>query len=63
MSSAIAFYGSFLKTIPDLTEWKDRSREVLERRKMGDVGGKVMELERGRPLCHVRRVPRGRCST
>jgi adenylosuccinate synthase len=43
MSSAIAFYASFLKDIPDLSEWKDTSREVL-RGKMGDVGGKVMEL-------------------
>jgi adenylosuccinate synthase len=43
MSSAIAFYASFLKDIPDLSEWKDVSREVL-RGKMGDVGGRVMEL-------------------
>jgi len=43
MSSAIAFYGSFLKDIPDLSDWKDKSRDVL-RGKLGDVGGKVMEL-------------------
>ncbi|MDA4135638.1 MAG: adenylosuccinate synthase [Thaumarchaeota archaeon] len=43
MSSAIAFYSSFMKDIPDLTSWKSESKKVLEGR-TGDVGGTIMEL-------------------
>ena len=43
MSSAIAFYRSFMSNIPDLTEWKSEARKVLEGR-TGDVGGTVMDL-------------------
>ncbi len=43
LDSAVKFYRSFLKEIPDLSAWKERSRRTLAGR-TGDVGGKVMEL-------------------
>ncbi len=43
MSSAVAFYRSFMKTLPDLESWTSASRRILEGR-TGDVGGTVMEL-------------------
>jgi adenylosuccinate synthase len=43
MSSAVAFYRSFMKTLPDLGPWTEESRRVLKGR-TGDVGGTVMEL-------------------
>ena len=41
--SAIAFYKSFMKTIPDLSAWKVESTAVLQGI-TGDVGGSIMEL-------------------
>jgi len=47
MSSALAFYRTFMKSIPDLDSWKSEARKVLAGR-TGDVGGTIMELnERG----------------
>ena len=43
MSSSLAFYRSFMKNLPDLTEWNAQARKVLEGR-TGDVGGTVMQL-------------------
>lgn len=43
MSSALAFYKSFMKDSPDLEPWKAQAREVL-RGRTGDVGGTIMEL-------------------
>ncbi|MDG6925523.1 MAG: adenylosuccinate synthase [Nitrososphaerota archaeon] len=43
MSSAVAFYRSFMKTLPDLESWTSASRRILEGR-TGDVGGTVMDL-------------------
>ncbi len=43
LSSAVDFYRSFLKEIPDLGPWTEKSRKVLAG-KMGDVGGEVMAL-------------------
>jgi len=43
LSSAIEFYKSFLKEIPDLGTWTEKSRKVLAG-KTGDVGGEVMAL-------------------
>lgn len=42
-ASAVAFYRSFMKTIPDLSAWKAESRAVLQGI-TGDVGGSIMEL-------------------
>jgi adenylosuccinate synthase len=46
LTSAIAFYRTFLKEIPDLEGWKDESRAVLSG-KTGDVGGEVLALNEG----------------
>ena len=43
LSSAVSFYRSFLKEIPDLGPWKERAKRVLAGR-TGDVGGQVMAL-------------------
>ncbi len=43
LSSAIAFYRTFLKEIPDLSGWTERSKRILAGR-TGDVGGEVMAL-------------------
>lgn len=43
MSSALAFYRTFMKSIPDLDSWKSDARKVLAGR-TGDVGGTIMEL-------------------
>jgi adenylosuccinate synthase len=43
LASAVSFCRSFLKEIPDLGQWKEKSRQVLAGR-TGDVGGEVMKL-------------------
>ena len=43
LTSAIGFYKSFLKEIPEMDGWKERSLKVLAGR-TGDVGGEVMRL-------------------
>lgn len=43
MQSAIAFYSTFMKDIPDLSKWLSDSRQVLQGR-TGDVGGTIMEI-------------------
>ena len=47
MDSAIAFYRTFMKDIPDLTKWMSDARQILEGR-TGNVGGAIMDInERG----------------
>jgi hypothetical protein len=43
LSSAIAFYRTFLKEIPDLSGWTENSKKILAGR-TGDVGGEIMAL-------------------
>jgi len=43
LASAVSFCKSFLREIPDLDQWKEKSRQVLAGR-TGDVGGEVMKL-------------------
>ncbi len=43
LASAVSFCRSFLKEVPDLGQWKEKSRQVLAGR-TGDVGGEVMKL-------------------
>jgi adenylosuccinate synthase len=43
LSSAIAFYRTFLKEIPDLSGWTEKSKSILAGR-TGDVGGEIMAL-------------------
>jgi adenylosuccinate synthase len=43
LTSAVAFYRSFLKEVPDVGPWTERSRQVLSGM-TGDVGGEVMKL-------------------
>ena len=50
LRAAVLFYRSFLKEIPDLGQWKEDAKRVLEGR-TGDVGGEVMALnEAGRSV-------------
>ncbi len=47
MSSAIAFYRSIMKDVPDITKWVSQAKDVLKG-KTGDVGGTIIETnERG----------------
>jgi adenylosuccinate synthase len=47
MTSAIAFYKSFMKDLPSLDEWQAEARQVLEGR-TGDVSQAIMDVnERG----------------